>query len=152
MMKLYIEDIRLRDNGGTAPVLDGCIYVSVAQTYFPSYRWFDLVSADLENWIPKLLSFAKGHSDSCSLPFLDGPYQIRLNRSQSGEVSVLCLEDNRVMIANQHVEFSAFLLSCSKAAGRLATEIYQADGSNQFENQISKLGQISKELRLLATL
>lgn len=149
-MKLYIEDIRLRDNGGTAPVLDGFIYVSVAETYFPSYRWFDLVSAVLEHWIPGLLSFARGNTDSCTLLFFDGPYQIRLDRNAEGEVSVACLDDNRVMIAKHSVDFPIFLLSCSKAVGNLATEIYRADPSNRFTQEILQLGKIAKELRSLA--
>ena len=149
-MKFYIEDIRLRDNGGEAPTIDGCIYVSVGDVYFPAYQWFDYVSVDLDRWIPLILSFAKGHTDSCVLFFVDGPYQLRLDRNNVGDISAVCLENNVVKIKKFPIDFSEFLLSCAKVIGRLATEIYQVDSMNQYKNLISELGKVSKELRSLA--
>ncbi len=151
-MRLYLDNIICRTNGITAPIIDGNIYVSVGGVWFPSDQWFDMVSADLENWIPKLISFGKGHTDSCELRFMDGPYHIQLHRISHDEVSACCLANNRKVIPETVIDFQEFLSSCAKAIGSVGREIYRMNSLNQYDAYISELGNISKELRLLAGL
>lgn len=67
--------------------LDYCsstLFFAAGDEFFPEADWVDLVSADLELWIPGLTSFFTGHTDFCCLDFMDGPFSLQLLRSGNG--------------------------------------------------------------------
>jgi len=149
-MKLIVDDIRIRCRPSGEQIADGTIYLTIGDTCFPDGGWFDLISTDLENWIPKLLSFAKGHTDSCSLDFADGPYRVLLIRDSAGEVFVTCYEDNRKVINNKAIHLPEFLVSCAKGLRALATAFYHQEDTDQNAELISELGRVSKDFQTIA--
>lgn len=147
-MKLHLEDIRIRDNAARGLSIDGCIYVSIHDTYFPSYQWFDMISVDFENWIPDLISFANGHTDFVILRFVDGPYQIKLCRTLNDSVFAHLCEDQKQDIT-MAINFSEFLSSVAKCLNQLGTAIYANDPMRDHVLAISRLGATAKALRSL---
>ena len=148
-MELHIDDIQIKENNGNGLYIDGCLYISADHVCFPSYRWFDLISVNLENWIPLIISFTNGHTDSITLGFMDGPYLIKIMRSQGNTVNVSCLEDHREIIALQNVDFSGFIISVIKCINKLSAAIYTRNLTISYESEISRLGVVSKKLRNL---
>ena len=148
-MKVFLDDIRIKENVPNHLTVDGCIYVLVGDMYFPSYQWFDLISANFELWIPNLISFANRHTDSAVLMFMDGPYQIKLMRGKNGSVHASCLEnpDRQLIIAE--IDFEVFLDSVAKCLKKLATAIYMIDTQKKYGQDIAQLGITAKELRNL---
>lgn len=149
-MKLIVDDIRIRSDQNGYPIVDGYFYLTVEERCFPAPDWFDLISADLEDWIPKLLSFANGHTDTCSLDFVDGPYRVLLIRDSAGEVYVTCYEDNRKVINKKAIHLPEFLISFAKGLRTLATAFYHQENTAQNADLISELGRVSKEFQTIA--
>ena len=149
-MKLFLDDVRIRKDDGNGLLIDGSIYFSVNGTYFPSYQWFDLISVDLENWIPNLLSFGEGRTDCCTLVFMDGPYRLKLVRQSTSCVTASFWQDHKEILPPAEIDFPEFLMSVAKCARTLGTSIYEQDTQMKFKAEISDLGTLSKKLAMLA--
>ena len=145
-MKLHLDDIRIRNDSERGLFIDGCIYVSINDVYFPSDHWFDLVSVDLEHWIPDLISFSNEHTDIINFRFMDGPFQIRLSRSNDGAVRANLLEYQK-LIMTANIDFSEFLRSVVKCLNKLGTVMYHSDQKKSYSLEIARLGVVTKVLR-----
>jgi len=149
-MKLVIDDIRIRSGSNDKPIVDGSLYLAIRDACFPAPGWFDLISTVLEDWTPKLISFAKNHTETCSFCFFDGPYGILLIRVSAGEVRVTCSDGIRKVIQDEPINFPEFLVSFAKVLRNLATAFYHQGNAAQYGNLISELGRVSKELQSIA--
>ena len=134
MMLLHIEE---PDNTG------GVLYVTVGDTAFPEDGWYDLVHIDLQNWLPGLLSFARGHADSCTLQFMDAPAAVRVTR-QNGIVCAVCLCDHKPQIAQTEIDFPAFLDSVAKCLRRYNRVMHQQGKLPRFESELSIIRKLIK--------
>ncbi len=107
-MILHLEDLESGASRG------GRIWVSIGEECFPEEGWYDLPGVLLEIWVPRLESFFRGNTDSCDLCFMDGPYKIRLCRTEK-QVTVLCLEQKRIAVKETQIDPNLFHESVKKA-------------------------------------
>ena len=133
-MLLHMED---PDDTG------GVLYVTVGDTAFPEEGWYDLVDVDLENWLPGLLSFARGHADSCILQFMDAPAAVRLTRHNESIFSV-CLWNHKPQIMQTEIDFPAFLDSVAKCLRRYNRVMHQQGKLPRFESELSIIRKLIK--------
>lgn len=97
--------------------IGGVIYVSLGELCFPAEKWHDLISVDLERWLTGLISFSLNHTDTCMLPFMDGPYAIKIQREENGAIVADCLWDSKVVL-RKIIDFVGFLKSVLKCVRR----------------------------------
>ena len=116
----------------------GVLYVTIGGTAFPEEGWYDRVAVDLEKWIPAILSFARGHADSCVLQFMDGPCQLRLER-QGSTVTASCQWDHHVTIPPVGIEFPAFLQSVCKCIRYYQRSLYEGGKPLEFQEELTAL-------------
>lgn len=105
-MILHLDDLE------TGTLKGGRIWLDFGEEHFPEEGWYDLPGILLEIWLPVLQSFADGHTDTCKLSFMDGPYAFRLCRAGEN-VSVICTERGRTVLERQ-VDFPGFQDSVKK--------------------------------------
>lgn len=103
-MRLFLDEMDFH----CVNSVGGELYLSIGDAFFPEDKWYDMAAVDFENWLPALLSFAQGHTDSCVLCFMDGPYKAKLIRHVSGTVTVTCLRDSVVTIPQTEINLSDF--------------------------------------------
>ncbi len=142
-MRLYLDDLQFaadRPNYGFS--VGGTLLVSVADTYFPSENWYDMVWLDLKSWIPGLISFGLGHTDSCVLAFMDGPYVIRLERTNDHVIQANCLRDSASVIPKLEIDFRYFIRSVVNCCGKY----------DRFLMENGKTAQFLEEIRIMKTI
>ena len=100
-MLLHLEDL----DAGTS--MGGRIWLTVGEDAFPDEGWYDLPGILLEAWLPALRSFADGHTDSCKLTFMDGPYAVRLVRNETA-VDVRCMEHGKCVLDREGIDLPGF--------------------------------------------
>ena len=127
----------------------GFIYVSIDDASFPEENWYDMVSVDFENWLPRLISFSSGHTDTCILTFMDGPYQIQLLRQDRGTVSAQCIRDHKVLIFKESVDFDVFIASVVRCVRQYERVLHENRQPSQYGNLLAMLKEAvrSRELR-----
>ena len=124
---------------------DEVLYAELNGTYFPAEGWHDLVAADLEVWLPRLISFAMGHSDACTLPFMDGPACIKLYRQSDGGIRADCLWDQRIQ-SSRIIDLRELLrsaVSCLRRCNRLR---YEAGECALFAPELAQISALLKQL------
>ena len=117
----------------------GELSFAVDGKFFPAEHWYDCVYADLKIWLPQLISFGSGHTDSCEFSFMDGPFAVRLSRLSDGSVYAVFLRHQKVADAAHNVDMSMLLksaLSCCRKYDRILHENGQI---NQFSDEIRML-------------
>ena len=123
-MQLFMDHIHVHQSPTAHGVsVDGNICVLSGNRFFPEENWFDLVLTDLIQWLPALISFKDGHSDSCLLPFMDGPAEIRLRRSDK-LVSAEFIWNHHTEYQKEEIDFQGFVNSVVKAARQLCRELH----------------------------
>lgn len=146
-MLLHLDEIELdiiRIEQGF-PV-GGEICISVDGVAFPEEKWYDMVSVDLETWVPDLISFAGSHTDFCEMRFMDGPCRVRLTRRSDGLVSAVCLWENKAQIPQTVINFPVFLSSVAACVRKLSRELYEKDDRKRFRQKIEEYGKLLKQL------
>ena len=121
------------------------LYVEFDGEYFPAEHWRDLVTADFDVWLPRLISFAMGHSDICALPFMDGLARIELRRQSDGGIRADCLWERQVQIS-QRIDLLEFLKSvayCLRRGNRLR---YEAGEPALFAPELAQISVLLKQL------
>lgn len=129
-------DVNRVTSGNT---IGGILFITIGSTYFPEENWYDMVSVDFENWIPRLISFAQNHTDSCVLDFMDGPGKVKILRLTDGIVTAACIWDHKTQIQEVEIDFYEFLDSISTCVRKFNRILY--------ENNLP--GQHMKELVLI---
>ena len=120
----------------------GEIYIASENAAFPAESWYDLPFSVLEKFVPQLISFTMGNTDSCLLRFVDGPYSLSLNRDSVGKIAIYCKENNTVIHSWEEIDFPAFLgsiISCLRGYDRFLCENGKP---NHFSREIRTLKQI----------
>ena len=130
-MLLHLEELNESLSGGA-------LYVTIGETAFPEEGWYDRVAADLENWVPAICSFARGHADVCVLQFMDGPCQLRLERQES-TVTASCLWDHHVRGLPVQIDFPAFLQSVCKCIRYYQRSLFECGKPLEFQEELSAL-------------
>lgn len=128
----------------------GFIYVTLGGWFFPEEQWYDLISADLESWLPNLTSFSQEHSDYCVLQFVDGPCCIKLKRDCNGTVSAACFWNSKNEIPWTEIDFLAFLVSVVKCVNTYCKLLFMQGENTRFEDDILKLKPYLSILRSLS--
>lgn len=150
-LRLHLKDVDFEPSQVNKRLSVGAVlYVSVGDKFFPTDQWYDMLSFNFETWISGLLSFAEHHTDSCVLLFMDGPYQLKLERQSLSVVKAFFYKDHKEQIPQTEIDFADFLASVAKCVRSLATSIYMKDEHHVFRNQIANLGALSKQLDLLS--
>lgn len=150
-MILHLEEIDFDpDSEPEKCTIGGVIYFTIGDTYFPEAQWYDLISRDFSEWIPRLLSFAEGHTDSCEFAFMDGPYRILLKRLPSVRVLAVATSHRNAPVFEAEIDFAGFLASAAKCVRRLGKRIHEKDSQKKYPSEISRLGALSNRLETLA--
>lgn len=139
-MRLHMEDLAYdasRCNMGYT--VGGILYITIGDTAFPSEEWYDIVFTDLKSWIPGILSFGRNHTDSCLLPFMDGPCQIKLLRDSHGKILASCIRNNYAQMQNIEIDFLSFVNSVAKCAREYDRFLYINGSTSLFRNEIEGL-------------
>ena len=119
--------------------IGGTIYFSIGEVCFPEEGWYDLVSEDLANWLPKIVSFAQNHTDSCELCFMDGPAKVEISRCYDGEISVTCIYNNKISANHTDIDHTMFFKSVVNALGKYNRFLHKNGVTAQFTNEIAVL-------------
>ena len=120
----------------------GEIYIAFGNVAFPAENWYDFPFYVMETFVPQLISFTMGNTDSCLLRFVDGPYSLSLNRDSVGKIAIYCKENNTVIHSWEEIDFLTFLrsiISCLRAYDRF---LYENGKQNHFSREIRTLKQI----------
>ena len=107
-MILHLSDLEKEPNHG------GRIWLDFGEKCFPEEGWYDLPGVLLESWMPQLESFFLGNTDFCELCFMDGPYKVRLRRTEE-RTTVICLDQKRIVVRDTQIDPGAFRESVKKA-------------------------------------
>ena len=142
-MNLHLEQIDFRGNNSVG----GILYMTIGTGFFPEERWYDMVSSDLDNWMPRLVSFAQAHTDSCVLPFMDGPCEARLAREAGGAVRVSCFWSAKAVIPPTEIDFRQFLDSVVKCVRQYDRVLYENGLECRFQRETGLLREIATSLR-----
>lgn len=78
---IYCDVERLRRSGGGA--ITGSLHVEFGGSLFPDDGWADFVVVVLGWWLVALRRLGAGATD-LEMPFMDGPFSIRVTASASG--------------------------------------------------------------------
>lgn len=140
-MELIVDNLRFASDP-TKCCLDGEVYVSIGEVFFPMEQWFDMVGHDLRNWLPDLISFCRNHSDTCLLSFMDGPYAIKLTRRNDGDIFAVCMRDNLPAIQHKKVDLSKLIRSVVACCHKYDRFLHQNGKTNQFTREIRILKSI----------
>ena len=119
----------------------GEIFLTVGQVYFPSEHWYDMVFFDLKLWVPSVLSFMSGHTDSCVLRFMDGPYSVKMIR-RDGEVFASCWHDNQQTVHSVLIDPYVLIKSVIKTLRKYDYFLYEHGHEPLFQEEINKLKDI----------
>ena len=136
---LHLDKIDFHGSG----TVGGVLYATIGGNPFPEPGWYDLVSADFEEWLPRLLSFAQCHTDLCVLRFMDGPCRIKLARS-GNRVSAVCLWNQNVCIPETEIDFTAFLKSISGCIRMYSRTVYENGRKMPFTSELAILKNLLK--------
>lgn len=123
----------------------GIIYVTIGDLCFPEARWYDMVYADLKSWLPRLISFAYNHTNTCVFEFMDGPYQLKLFRHTDNIITVTCLEGKKLLIAQTEIDFQTFLKSTAQCVRMYDRTLYENKKHMLFANELKDLRSILKQ-------
>lgn len=139
-MELILNSIDFADDR----LLDGYssggeIYFSIGDGFFPAGYWYDCVYLDLKTWLPRLISFGSNHTDSCELPFMDGPYIVRLYRREDGIIYADCLRDSTPIISKQNLDLQYLLKSILSCCRKYERFLYENRKNNLFQAEIRTL-------------
>jgi hypothetical protein len=105
---LHVDDLEMGTSKG------GRIWFSIGDTCFPEVGWYDLHGVLLVSWMPQLESFFRGNTDYSELCFMDGPYKVRLRRTEE-RTTVSCLDHKRIVVQDAQIDPDAFRESVKKA-------------------------------------
>ena len=106
---LHIENIE-KDCAEIAYSIWGTMYLQIGDQCFPDKNWTDCVSSILDMWALGLRSYIRGKEKSCELPFMDGPYEVRLTTLADNQVLCTCFGGfDEQEIAGCQVSFTEFL-------------------------------------------
>ena len=103
-MLLHLKDLETGTSNG------GRMWVSIGEECFPEEGWYDLPGIVLEWWRNDIRTFGDGVTDFCELIFMDGPYRIRLRRTE-GRIYATCLDAGHIVIEPVEIDFAAFCRS-----------------------------------------
>ncbi len=118
--------------------IGGTIFFVLGETYFPEEGWYDLVSVDLENWIPGILSFARNHTDACELRFMDGPAVVKLKR-HGADVFASCIYNQMIEVDETKIDLSELITSVIQCLRRYHRLLHERGLSPRFTNEIAAL-------------
>lgn len=137
-LQLELVDVDMQRVSGGYP-LGGVIYFTVGDACFPEENWYDLVSIDFENWLPKITSFAFDHTDICELGFMDGPARVRFERLSTGMVTATCVWNKQHEIPAIEIDFPEFLKSVCKCIRKYNRLLHEKGIDGQFTDEIARL-------------
>lgn len=135
LMMLHLGDVYFSSDHSA----DGEIFFSIGDSFFPGDHWFDMISDDLDQWLPRMISFARGHTDSCTLQFMDGPCQVKLFRSDNGKVTATCLWDGKAQIPKTEIDLQVLLDSVLKAVRKYRRISYEQTGRSPYSEELTTL-------------
>ena len=139
-MQLYLEDLEFApDQIKRGFSTGGALFVSIGNTYFPQENWYDMAWLDLKYWIPRLVSFCSNHTDSCQMPFMDGPYTIKLTRTKNNIIQAACLYYDTTMIPHTEIVLSKFIVSVIRCCRKYDRFLYENGKPAQFAEEIKQL-------------
>lgn len=136
-LHLHLDSIKISQDA-TLDRIGGTIYFSVGNVCFPDEGWYDLVSVDLERWLPSIISFAFNHTDFCDLVFMDGPAQIHFSRREGGVIAV-CTYGGRVEVPETEIDFTELIQSVLKTIRRYNRLLQEQGVASQFKNELNLL-------------
>ena len=140
-MELIIDNFKFVSDV-TKCSLDGEVYFSIGETFFPMERWFDMVGFDLSNWLPDVISFCRNHSDTFLFSFMDGPYAIKLIRKHDGDIFAVCMRDNLPVIHQTKVDLAKLIRSVIACCNKYDRFLHENGKPNQFTREIRILKSI----------
>ncbi len=84
------ETIRERSRGKHPIVCP--IAIKLAETWFPHESWDDFALVILDWWIQRVIGLCRENAPSAKLDFMDGPFEIDVQRSAQSCLELRCLE------------------------------------------------------------
>ena len=137
-LRVHLDSIQIYPSN-TLDRVGGTIYFTIGDTCFPEEGWYDLISEDFPNWLPKIVSFARNHTDICELCFMDGPAKVRLLRFDSVNISVTCIYNNEISVSQTDFDPVVFYKSIVNALGKYNRFLHENGVAPQFTNEIAAL-------------
>lgn len=88
-VRLVVREDTLRLSG---TLVAGEIWIEFEAVEFPTRGWNDLVLPVIRFWVNNLVDLLSKQRDSVSVPFMDGPYAVRVNPTTAGTLVLTALE------------------------------------------------------------
>lgn len=141
-MELHLSQLEFdRDHQSTGFCIGGGLWLSFGDASFPEENWYDMVYTVLKYWLPGLCSFARNHTDTCVLEFMDGPYSVHMRRI-CGRICASCLRDHVAVISDRELDFPVFLKSVLHACRQYDRFLYENGEKQLFSSEIIELKRI----------
>lgn len=107
-LKIHLRELELTKSG----TVEGMIYVQLGDVRFPDGEWYDLPASVLDMWVDAASTdLGSERYRKCTLPFMDGPCRIQLERTKAGspEVDVFLEWDGKNSVYGGRVDFPEFV-------------------------------------------
>lgn len=131
-------------------LVNGIIFFSFGSFQFPESKWNDSIVVVLGWWLRALFGLAEGATKECRLRFMEGPYEISIQRSTGDHCEICCLEgrDDREMYTCQASTLD-LLISLYRTASRVQSICHQKGWESadikELESGISSVGPLVHE-------
>ncbi len=86
VLKIKVNATVSKREKGDGYLLDGLIYFSFGNYYFPEKNWYDFVTRLLNMWGNELVNALEKNYTKATLFFMDGPFSVNLNKTQKPDI------------------------------------------------------------------
>ena len=100
-------------------VATGTLWVAIGGTEFPAEGWNDFVVVILEAWASALLRLAQGASTTELVHFMDGPFELSMAATESGNIELVARERDGAERARSTVALATLAQNLSGSAEKI---------------------------------
>lgn len=119
------------------------LFVQVDDVCFPSQQWNDATSAVLSVWVQEMIRLITGVTDQVRLPFMDGDFEVVLNRLEQENISSKFIKSESIVMWEDNLDIRYFARQLLSATSKL--EVYYAKNFDSY--QMKQLTSGSNQLR-----
>jgi hypothetical protein len=154
-MKLKNIHIEVEENDidvTSAGLAFGHLAVKVGENYFPDEQWQDFVQVVLCWWLVAVRELSNFKNTEATLNFMDGPYSMRLQKNEDGELwklyFVRTMQNGPEVLSTALVDPHGFMVAVTKAANRLIRACHRigiiTDDGGQLEREFKEIQKLLK--------
>ena len=94
-IRLVVREDTLRRSG---TLVAGQVWIDFGSIMFPTPGWYDLVLPVLRFWVTNLVALLSGRQHDVTIPFMDGPFAVRVRRLDATTLELAALDNEREVV------------------------------------------------------